>query len=196
MMTAPMTTTRNRIRSFPVETQEKWDVVCSAVRFELLEFLSACGPCSIAELATHAGANADSLYHHIRKMVKVGLVVETGFRRAGRRTEAVYDVVAERFEFNTDVAPESLMKLMRSLHRRTERNFEKSLEAGIVDFGARSRNAYIRGETARLSTKELRRVKKLLTEIMDVFEEARKNETGTLFSLGFDLMPIRRRAEE
>ncbi|MEL6108995.1 MAG: helix-turn-helix domain-containing protein [Planctomycetota bacterium] len=195
-MTATATSRRNRIESYPVETQEKWDVVCSAVRFELLEFLIACGPCSIAELASHVGANADSLYHHIRKMVNVGLVVETGLRRAARRPEAVYDVVAERFEFDTDVAPESLMKLMRSLHRRSERNFEKSLSAGIIDFGARSRNAYLRGETARLNATDLRRVKELLVEIMDVFEEARKNESGTLFSLGFDLMPLRPRVED
>ena len=113
-------------------------------------------------------------------MVKVGLVVETGFRRAGRRTEAVYDVVAERFEFNTDVAPESLLKLMRSLHRRTERNFEKSLDAGIVDFSARSRNAYIRGETARLSSKELRRVKKLLVGNHGHLRRGEKERNGNV----------------
>ncbi|MEO1525026.1 MAG: helix-turn-helix domain-containing protein [Planctomycetota bacterium] len=191
-MNAPTTkrAKRNRTRSFPIETKEKWDVVCSAVRFELLEFLVACGPCSIAELASHVGAKADSLYHHIRKMTQAGLVVETELRRAGRQTEAVYDVVADQFEFDTDVAPESLMKLMRSLHRRSERNFEKSLHAGAIDFSARSRNAFIRGETARLTAKDLRHVKKLLTEIMDVFEEARTNDSGTLFSLGFDLMPL------
>lgn len=191
-MSESETIQRQRRKSASVDTKDKWGVVCSAVRFELMEFLSACGPCSIAELAAQLGVKADSLYHHIRKLVEVELVEEVGFRRRGRRVEAVYDVVAERFDFDTNVDNEALMKLMRSVHRRSERTFEKALAAGTLDFREKTRNAYVRGETARLTPKQLKQVKQHITQIMDIFEDGRSSTTGDLFTLSFDLMPLRR----
>ena len=61
-------------------------------RLEVYENLQIAGPSSIADLALRLGRPADSLYYHIRKMTRVGLLVDRGSRRARRRDEHLFDV--------------------------------------------------------------------------------------------------------
>ncbi|NBV44122.1 MAG: ArsR family transcriptional regulator [Planctomycetia bacterium] len=76
-----------------------WKILVAPVRAEILETLRMLGPCGIADVARQLDRPADSLYRHFEKIIATGVVVETGTRRAGRRTERIYDMIAD------DLAP-------------------------------------------------------------------------------------------
>ena len=190
--TSTNTVQRERAKRVSVSTPQQWEAVSSGIRFEMLELLTAIGPNSIAELAREMGVRADSLYHHMKKLVSAELVREVAFRRVGRQTEAVFDVVANKFDFDPSVENAVLMKLMRSIHRQTERNFERSLEGGIVDFSEKNRNTRIRADTASLTRKQLKEVKSHIEAIIQIFAEGRQEQKGDLFSVTLSMMPIKR----
>lgn len=78
-----------------VTSPKAWKVLIAPVRAEIIETLRMLGPCGIADVARQLDRPADSLYKHFEKLVAAGVVVERGTRPAGRRTERVYDMVAD-----------------------------------------------------------------------------------------------------
>lgn len=72
-----------------------WKTLIAPVRAEILETLRMLGPCGIAEVARQLDRPADSLYRHFEKLVATGVVIETGTRPTGKRTERVYDLIAD-----------------------------------------------------------------------------------------------------
>lgn len=70
------------------------EMLVSPIRSELLMALITLDRASVNELAEHLGRSAKALYHHLRPMIEVGLVVEVDTRRSGARTESIYAPVA------------------------------------------------------------------------------------------------------
>ena len=188
------TGSNQRLESFSIRTEQQWLALTSAVRFELMTYLVACGPCSIAELAKQMDTRADGLYHHVRKLQAAGLVVENGFRRAGRQIEVIYDVVAEKLVFEgigADPNKQSLVsKLLRSVNRRCERQFEDALENGLISFSDENRTAYIRGDTTWLNQQELKRVQEHVDAILQIFAKGRQRRNGDLYALTLNFCPL------
>jgi DNA-binding transcriptional ArsR family regulator len=180
-----------RLASIPIDSPARWDAVLSGPRLELLLVLDAIGPASVAELAEHLGRPADRLYHHLRKLVGAGLVREVERRAAGRRTEAVYDAVAERLAFDPQAEParEPIARLARTILRRADRLFERALHAGAVRFGA-DRNATIRADIARLTGAQLAEVTAHLDRVAEIFEAGRRQPGGRLHTLTIALGPL------
>lgn len=176
---------------------EQFDAVASGVRFEMLTFLIAAGPCSIAVLAAQMDRRADGLYHHVRKLVGAGLIREVGFRKSGRQVETIYDSVADHFQFDVDFQTgrnvERILQLMKATLRRSERVVTDAIEAGVVSFEEGSRNAFIRGDTAWLTDRDLQKVIGHLQAIIDIFERGRRQREGDLFAVTFNLSPLVRR---
>ena len=85
-----------------IQTAEQWKGINSPVRLQIFAFFESAGPMSIAELAQLMDFRPDGLYHHIKLMIKGGLVREVGFRKTERQIETVYDLTAEKFEFKLD----------------------------------------------------------------------------------------------
>lgn len=80
-----------------VLTLEQMRVMSSPVRQRIIAAVYARGDCSIAEIAESMERKADTLYHHVRLMVKAGLLQKVGERVAGKNREAVYGPVAPMF---------------------------------------------------------------------------------------------------
>jgi hypothetical protein len=74
---------------------EQLDCLSSAARIQIFAAFRLLGPSPIARVAAMLGRPADSLYHHVRKMLRAGLLVETGSERVAKRDAALYDVVAD-----------------------------------------------------------------------------------------------------
>ena len=106
-----------------------WSLILAPVRFEMIEAMRMCAPCAIAQVAEILDRPADSLYRHMDKLVAAGVVKRVGVRRSGRRTEQVYDLVAD------DISP--------SFAGMTER------QAGKVYAGVMATIAKIIARTAR-----------------------------------------------
>ena len=75
-------------KEFRVTHLDQIETLSSPARQGILSSVETYGPCSISEIADNLGRPADSLYYHIRKMTRVGLLVDRGSRRAAPTTSA------------------------------------------------------------------------------------------------------------
>lgn len=186
------TSTTKRKTRITISTEEQWEAITSPVRFEICTFLEGAGPCSIAELAELMDVPADSLYHHIRILLKAAIVVEAGFRKKGRQIETIYDVAADEisFDLESDHHVERINKLNAAVLRQCSRNLKSALESGQARFRGQHRNLYARLETAWLTRDELAEVRQHVEAISSIFENGRKKNRGQLMMACLCLGPV------
>lgn len=118
-----------------------WELLIAPVRAEIIETLRMLGPCGIADVARQLDRPADSLYRHFEKIVATGVVVETGSRPTGRRTERVYDLVADdlgtRFKgASARAVNDAYLTTASTILKMTARTFRDAAAAGeLVGLG-------------------------------------------------------------
>lgn len=173
-----------------LSTKAEIEALSSDIRLEIVQCFRD-GETSIAELARKLDRSPHSLYHHVHKLVAAGVLRETGKRKAGRRDEALYDVVAEAFEIRLDpssrVSREALAKLARAMLRRTERELARAIEQRLVVKHGTRANTWTQRAVARLTKSEVRAVQQHLQAIATVFAEA--SGRGAPFSFTGFLFP-------
>ncbi len=115
-----------------VLTQAQQKALISPARIEIVEWLVHTGPQSVARIGEALGRAPDSLYYHLRKLVKVGLLRETRDENLGKRGEATYETVSRAFHSVCDPTDEVSVEIERAglgaLLRLTERTYSRSLE--------------------------------------------------------------------
>ena len=89
-------------KPFHIDSPTMLRTLTSPVRQEIVDAVVAAGPCTIAELGRHLGRAPDSLYFHVKRLLRAGLLIEREAIRRGRHIASVYDVpgrpVRIRFE--------------------------------------------------------------------------------------------------
>lgn len=142
----------------------------SPARLEVLDAMSEIGPCSVAELARELGRSPQSLYYHLEIMVDVGLLMQSGVRKAGKRDEALFDMVGDHFRLagSDDSAEDvrrTLLRFNSTVLKLTERNYRDAVAGGLARRIGQRENIYLRRQRGRLSDKDLTRFYELLDEI-------------------------------
>ena len=90
-------------KTVPIARRVQVQALASPLRQDLLDVLETAGPLSIAELAERVGRPADSLYVHVRELLRVGLVVERERKKVGRHAYVVYDVIGRYYWMTLNV---------------------------------------------------------------------------------------------
>lgn len=105
-------------------------------RHDIVDRLVASGPLSIKQLAATIGAEPPALYHHIRKLLAVGLVVEAGSRVVRRKREQLYATPGRRMRLSRaldDPANRELfIQVAASLSRQMDRDFRRGSAASAA----------------------------------------------------------------
>jgi len=177
-----------------IKTDEQWDAVCSGPRVELIMALASLGPSSIAEMSVCVDRPADSLYHHVRRLVRAGLFVKSGTRKVGRHSEAIYELASEQVKF--DIDPKTghnsgrILQLAKAHWKRIERELSKALEARTTSFDDADRNAHVRGDQAWLTREEVEEVNEHMSAIREVFSRSRTTRRGDLHAYTFIMTPV------
>lgn len=153
--------------------------------------LESAGPCSVAELARLLGRPADALYHHLRRLVRGGLVLEVERRQLGRHAYAVYDLALRppRLSYAPPVRTADVARVVAAAQRLTWREFRGALAAGTgVTQGPRRT---LRGGRAKgwVTPRTLARVNRLLEELMSTVGSGRPAPGATPISVSFLLAP-------
>lgn len=189
--------TKARAVTQSIRSAEQWRVLTSPSRIEIVEFMRAAAPCSVAELAARMDRPADALYHHLRKLEGIGVVRVVEHRRQGRQTEAVYDLAAERLVFDYDAKTgrggERLADVAASILRSTERTYREAVTAGGETGSGEKKSLWSRIETGWLTEEGLAEVNAHLEAIDEILERGRKGREGRLFTLTVFLAPAVRR---
>lgn len=149
------------------------EALTSPVRLELLEHLGAIGPASVRDLAARMSRSPHSLHYHVRIMEEAGLLRRTGTVKSGPRDEALFDVVANRYEIEQSTGARGTdhaeARAIRAVLRKAEREFT---DAVATDPALVHRDGCFAGRLrAQLSAKARKDIAQHLTAIQRIFAE-------------------------
>ena len=184
-------------RPYRIEQLRQIRAVASPARQDLVDAVASDGPCTIAELAERVGRPADALYHHVRRLVATGLLVEESVRRAagrpavrltvpGRPMMIAYDQLARG---NVAASNDVVATMLRSARR----SFARALAApGVRTWGPR-RNLWGARAQGWLTPQDVETANALLTRLVAVFLRAKstKRNGSALHEFTFVLAPAR-----
>lgn len=96
-------------------------------RLDIIDALAGAGPLSVRALAAQIGARPSALYHHLARLIEVGLVAEAGARTVNRKRETLYKTPAPRMRLIRALAEgrhrEEMDEIVAALARQMERDF-------------------------------------------------------------------------
>ncbi len=147
-------------------------------------------PATVEELGHYLGREPRSLYHHLRPLLKAGLIEEAGKRETARRPATLYRLPADRLELDrnddSSHAKALLKKLARSALQSAMRLQERAIDTPDPRLGARRNSAFLTHRAARLSKNGLKRVHQKINELSTLLGELH-DENGVPFTLTISL---------
>lgn len=184
-----------RKKKLVLRSPEQIALIRSPTVINIIQFLQNAGPANVNQIGLAIGRKPNSLHYHLRKLVSNGLVRKVATERSGARTIAVIDLVADTFEGSnihkdpdmraaTCEAADSLLRLAGRDYRAASEYIEQ-----LVDRGVR-RNITTTRRLARLGTKDLEKLNRLLDEMDSLFEKSVGNSKGQMIALTFTMTPI------
>lgn len=186
------------LETFVLERPEQRDVLRSPIRLEILGQFLKPGGMSVGEIAERMGRPAASLYYHVELLEAVGILEKVGERRRGKRFEALYEPVADRFGYPADPdqtsSIEDAVKTMSSAFRMAEKDMKSALQDNTGTYEGPYRNCVGTRVHARVSKKALKAVNDHLAAIEAVLVEENQRETARktdqYVSLTLALLPL------
>lgn len=179
-------------------TPRAWAALVAPVRLEIVEAMRMIAPCSIAEIAESLDRPADTLYRHIEKLKRAGAVVDAGTRRAGRRIEQVYDLVADDFRIgfkdtSDRAANKSYNETMQSILKIASRTARDSASAcQLVGMGD-GRNIVGKIEHAWLTQAEFTELREILMRAKQFMDDRKGRREGRLYLAALVAVPVTRK---
>lgn len=165
----------------------------SPVRQEIVDALEAAGAMSMAELAERIGRPADALYFHVRRLVRVGLVVERAPLKAGRHVKAIYDLPGRpmRIRYDPAMNRQNLARVVAAAQRIGLRDFTRAVSDSQELGTQRAGHRVVWGGRSKgwLSKSQVREVNRLIEEVQAVFREGRPGRGRQAVGLSFVLAP-------
>lgn len=165
----------------------------SARRLDIIDKLAAAGPLSIRELAPLVGSSPPSLYHHIDKLLRVGLVVEAGHRVVRRKRETIYATLAPRVRMLRALADPANRALMAKVVSTLTRQMQRDFRSGLGNPSARSsgpqRNLGFFRLIGAPSADGIAEINRRLVEIADILWDSAGGK-GRMISLGWTMAPV------
>ena len=150
-------------------------------------------PATVEELGRFLGRRTNTLYHHLRPLVEVGLVVECGERPTSKRPAKLYRLPANRLEVDPDDRSEEAMlvrrKIIRAVMRTALARQESALDDPDVVFGGRRPSVMSSIRIARLRPRGHERVARVLKELNAILGEEHHPD-GRAFVLTYQLSPF------
>ena len=122
----------SRGEDYWILSTDQLECLASSRRQAVLDLVATFGPVSANDLARLSGMKRTTLYQHIDKLLKVGLVLDSGHRGSGPNAEQVYRTPAPRMRLAKAMADDRnaarFSRIAAALLRQTERD----IEAGMV----------------------------------------------------------------
>lgn len=190
-----MKTVRHKSETYWVLQRKQLRSLVSQRRLEIIDRLVAAGPLSAKDLARLVGAQPSALYHHLRQLMEVGLVVEAGYRVVRRRREVLYMTRAPRIRLFRALRDPSNAREMTRITATMTRQMSRDFRRGIKSPAARPSGALQNLGFMRLlaspSPATLRRINQYLAEIGELLFTSTDARYEPL-SLAWIMAPVQR----
>jgi DNA-binding transcriptional ArsR family regulator len=165
--------------------------LASPLRQEIVDIIDGTGPITIAEIAHHLGRAPDSLYFHLRVLLKTGLVVEAERRMVGKSLTAVYDVPQRPMRIDREAAsPKAMDAVVKSILRLAARDYRRASMASDVTFAGKGRNHWAARQRAWLTPELLAEFNQRLDAMLDVLKRGRPVPGARPIAFSFVLTPV------
>ena len=198
--TVPRKIVRMREKMIARPAQTYWilekrqlEAMTSARRHDIVDRLAVGGPMSIKALAEQIGAQPSSLYHHVEKLLRVGLVIEAGTQVVNRRREQLYATPAPRMRLARALVenkhPAVINEIVASLSRQMGRDFKSGAEQPTRQAEGEERNFGFGRLIGRPTPAQLARINACLTEIGEILWSS-ADESAQAVSLGWVIAPV------
>lgn len=156
---------------YQITDPRQLEAITSARRQDILDRLAAYGPLSIRELGEHVGARPSALYHHIQRLLDVGLVVEAGSRIRRRRREQLYNTLSPQMRLlDAFVNPQNsdlMMEIVAAQSRQMIRDFRAGLSSSRAVAEGQFRNQAFFRLVARPTPAQLARINACVLELIE-----------------------------
>jgi DNA-binding transcriptional ArsR family regulator len=175
---------------FLIEDAAQIRALESPMRQELVDALTTLGPSSISDLAAYLGRHADSLYFHMRKLVKVKLVVVNEQRKVGRHEFAIYAVPGKqaRLVYRPAVL-RSVRKVVAGAVRLSVREFQRAILQPNEVMQGPARALWGGRVKGWMTIEQLAEVNRLLEQVFQILNQDGPGPDRRVYSLGWVLTP-------
>jgi DNA-binding transcriptional ArsR family regulator len=186
-------------RLYPITEIGQFRALASPVRGEIVDMVDLLGPATIAEIASALGRPADSLYYHLRRLLRVGLLVQRGTRNVDGHESAVYDVPGRPMPLRYGHSQrEHILALVRSVAgmlRLAERDFRLAFDRGLVRSAGRKRNVVHSRALGWYTDAEIREMQAEIQNVIGKFRGSacNRSEGERLYALTAILVPLEER---
>ncbi len=185
--------------TFLIDDPAQIKALQSPMRQEIVDALTTLGPSSIQAIADHLGRAADSLYFHVKKLVKVKLVQCVEKRKEGRIEWSIYAVPGRhaRIVYQPRVA-KSIKKVVAGAMRLSLREFQKSIVSDSARYSGSQRNVWGSRAKGWLSPRDVVEANRLLEQLIALFNQQGPTEGRQVYSLAwvFTPVPVRQREKK
>ena len=158
---------------YVLQSAEQIRALAASATHDAFVGLLTIGEGSIAQIAEVIQKTPHSLYHHIDKLLAVGLILEAGERRSGARTEKIYRPVAHLFEADqSNNDPDYLTALAdnsRAQHRRAGQAITDAFQKGWVKRKAGEENLVSLQITVPLNEKQRQELVARMNQLVEDF---------------------------
>ncbi len=183
---------------FLIPTTKAWSVLVAPVRLEILEAMRMLAPCSIAQIGEMLDRPADALYRHMEKLKQIGVVVEPGVRRSGRRFEQLFDLVADDVrpgfkDASLRAANQAYYDAAQSILKAAQRAVRDSAAAGQLIGMGEKRNMIAKLEHSWMTHEQFVQVRDLMMRIKAIMDGSKKRRAGRLYFAAVLAAPVVRK---
>jgi DNA-binding transcriptional ArsR family regulator len=184
-----------RNQSYYIRDLAQMRAVISPARDEILDAVAANGPCTVMALGEFLGRKPDSLYHHVRVLRRVGLLLETLSPNSQGRATAVYDVPGRpmflRYELGDPRKVRAVTAYAGSALRIAHRRFAQGFKSDHAVVRGPARNLWAARWRGWLTQTELKKANVLLTRLAALARGGSSQRSGEahLYDITWVLSP-------
>ena len=155
---------------------------------------------AVRDLAASLDVAADSLYYHVRRLQKIGLlVVGARHRNGAQRPEAVVRLKSRRWRIEYDPkdrrTARAVLKASRVLLRQAQRDFGRGLRDPRAVARGPLRNLWALRLEGTLKPADVRRINRHLAGILKILRRAGRDPAEGLMAVSWTLAPIPSRTD-
>lgn len=187
-----------RTRADALCSPAAWLIMMSPVRCEIAQALTLLGTGSVSDVAAVINRPADTLYAHIEKLRRAGIVLEDGVRKQGRHVQALYTMRAIDVQPDFRGASSAIEnrvghRTASTLLRAMDRTVRDAAAARALVTRAESRNISMSYELGRLTPAMFQQLRGHVRAIKNLMDAGKRRRTGTLYLTISIACPVVRR---
>ncbi len=170
------------------------EALTSPVRHQIHLVMEMLGACSVNELAERMGRVPETLYYHVRRLEKVGILERVGSRVVSSREEAIYQLKGKRLRVDPSQSSPRFLKARAkgcgSLLRFAQRAFVRAIERKAKRPLLPKHGLRIQQATVRLSAANLSKLNERLDSLQDFLADADEPEGRNMYVITLATAPL------